>query len=129
MTILRRNKAQFLILVGSLLLASVAARGQTNPNAEAGAALAPQIQILYLARGGCQPAIIHRKATEFLLFVVNLSGKSDVQVALHAADGTAQISQQFSATQRNFVEDLNLKPGKYTLDGVNSSHHCQIVLE
>lgn len=129
MTILRRNKTQFLALTCSLLLASVAATGQTHPSAEAGAPQVPQVQILYLARGGCQPAVIHHKATEFLLLVVNLSGKSDVQVALHSADGAAQATQQFSATERNWVKDLNLSPGKYTLDGVNSSHHCQLSLE
>jgi hypothetical protein len=48
---------------------------------------------------------------------------------LHSADGAAQATQEFSSTQRNWVQDLNLKPGTYMLDGVNSGHHCQIVLE
>ncbi|MGC9951152.1 MAG: hypothetical protein ABSF64_32755 [Bryobacteraceae bacterium] len=113
-----------------LLFALVTASGQSRPQSEQpGTPEAVPVQILYLARGGCQQAVIHRKAAEFLLFVVNLSGQAGIQVALHSADGTTQATQQFSGTQRNWVKDLDLKPGTYTLDGVNSKHHCQIVLE
>ncbi|MGO4880090.1 MAG: hypothetical protein ACLP59_04620 [Bryobacteraceae bacterium] len=87
------------------------------------------IQVLYLARGGCQPAQITRKAGQFVLLVINLSFQSNVQVALHSADGTAQAEQQFSTTQRNWVQLLNLPAGKYTLDGANSPHRCKITIE
>jgi hypothetical protein len=118
------------IIACSLLLALATGDAQSRPqSAQAGTSQTLPVQILYLARGGRQPALIHRKTAEFLLFVVNLSGQSNVQVVLHSTDGTAQATQQFSTTQRNFVQDLNLAAGKYTLDGVNSSHHCQIELQ
>jgi hypothetical protein len=123
---LRAALATACCLLFGFTLATGVARAQSG---QTGTSQVIPVQILYLARGGCQPAAIHRKAAEFLLLVVNLSGQPGVQVVLHSADGTAQASQQFSTTQRNWVTDLNLGPGTYTLDGVNSGHHCQIVLE
>jgi hypothetical protein len=119
-------KYAMIALLFGLTLAPSTAQAQSG---QTGTEQVVPIQILYLARGGCQPSVIRRKAAEFLLFVVNLSGQPGVQVALHSTDGAAQASQQFSTTQRNWVTDLNLGPGTYTLDGVNSGHHCQIVLE
>jgi hypothetical protein len=60
---------------------------------------------------------------------VNLSHEPGVDLALQSSDGTVQAQQQFSATQRNWVADLNLSPGNFTLDGLNSEHHCKIVIQ
>jgi len=78
--VLRRNRtfrASQRLPVGAccLLLTLAAASAQPHPqSAQPGASPVVPVQILYLARGGCQQAVIHRKAAEFLLFVVNLSG-------------------------------------------------------
>jgi len=102
------------------------ARGQ---NGSTGNAAIVPVQTIYLARGGCQPAVARLNVPEFMLLVANLSPKADVELVLHSADGTAQATQQFSLTQRTWFQNLKLAPGKYTLDGVNSGHHCKIEIE
>jgi hypothetical protein len=87
------------------------------------------IQFLYLAHGGCVPAVTHPPSGQFLLLVRNRSGEQDIQLVLHAADGSAQAAQALSATQRSWVVRLDLSPGKYTLDSATSEHHCVMQVE
>jgi hypothetical protein len=107
----------------------LAPSGASAQGTSTGTANPLPVQVIYLAHGGCQPAVAQPKPGQFLLYVVNLSREPDIQLALHSADGNTQAAQQFSTAVKSWLVRLNLATGKYTLDGANSEHHCKVDVE
>ena len=112
-------------LVGALLAIVASAQSGSSTN---GSKL--DVQTIYLARHGCQPAQVRHAPGPFWLHVVNLSHNRNLALVLRPENGAAVSSKQITDSEWEWTQEVNLPAGKHIIAATNSTDFsCTILIQ
>jgi hypothetical protein len=90
----------------------------------------PKLVVIYLGRGGCQPAQVQVKAGTIGIHMINASHKPNLSMSFHSGAGLAIGGKTISPTDAKWTQVVTLTPGTYVLEAVGEPElKCSVVVE